>query len=247
MSDEATSSGNPFARLYQFALAIWAKSQDLAGRWQADRQLLVGSQEEITHMQLELRRMALAAIREWRGTGDSRKDVTAVVNRVERGCNDLFKWAVRGGDHAAPSDETGFALRDLEDLAAAFHPVESAAGTSIGDGPAADSTAAADDLPRPDGPFDADGFRYRGTEVWFGRAGKQRALMLALWDQKKRRPQPARPIQDVITEVYGAENDTSDPAFRQLCSDAQKKLDAADVSLKIESLQGKVQLTPRPR
>jgi hypothetical protein len=98
----------------------------------------------------------------------------------------------------------------------------------------------------PDGPFDPDGFRYRGTEVRFGRAGKQRGLVLALWDQKERRPRPARPIQDVITEVYGENNDTSGPAFRQLCSDAQKKLNADNVPLKIESLQGKVQLTPRP-
>jgi hypothetical protein len=99
----------------------------------------------------------------------------------------------------------------------------------------------------PDGPFDADGFRYRGIEVRFGRAGKQRGLVLALWDQKKRRPRPARPIEDVITEVYGEDNDTSNRAFIQLCSDTQKKLDAAGVALKIQNLQGKVRLTERPR
>jgi hypothetical protein len=70
--------------------------------------------------------------------------------------------------------------------------------------------------------------------------------VLALWDQQERRPRPARPIEEVITEVYGEDNDTSDPAFRQLCSDAQKKFDAGNVPLKFESLRGKVHLAPRP-
>jgi hypothetical protein len=99
----------------------------------------------------------------------------------------------------------------------------------------------------PDGPFDPDGFRYHGGEVRFGRAGKQRGLVLALWDQQNFCPLPARLIQDVITEVYGEDNDTTDPAFRQLCSDTQRKLDAGNVPLTIQNLQGKVQLVERPR
>jgi hypothetical protein len=99
----------------------------------------------------------------------------------------------------------------------------------------------------PDGPFDPDGFRYRGAKVQFGRAGKQRRLVLALWDRKKRRPRPARPIEAVITEVYGEDNNTSDKAFIQLCTDTQTKINIATMALKIQNLQGKVQLVERPR
>jgi hypothetical protein len=130
----------------------------------------------------------------------------------------------------------------------AGQPVRS--GQPQGDAPPADdaeTTGGQAPAPPPDGPFEPDGFRYRGTEVPFGRAAKQRGLVLALWDRKKRRPRPARPIDDVITDVYGEGNDTSEAAFRQLCCEAQKKLDAANVPLRIQNLQGKVLLTERPR
>jgi hypothetical protein len=98
----------------------------------------------------------------------------------------------------------------------------------------------------PDGPFDGDGFRYHGKEVRFGRAAKQQALVLALWNTRKSRPRRKRKIEDVLTEVYGHDQDTADATFRQLCSDTQRRLDAANIALKITSLQGMVYLESRP-
>jgi hypothetical protein len=98
----------------------------------------------------------------------------------------------------------------------------------------------------PDGPFDPNGFRYGGFEMSFGRAGKQQALVLALWDRKKRRPQPPRPVEDVITAVYGEDNDTEDVTFRQLCSDVQRRLDTGHLPLRVRTGVGKVWLEPRP-
>ena len=101
-------------------------------------------------------------------------------------------------------------------------------------------------LPRPDGPFGTDGFQYRGVEVRFGRAAKRKALVLALWDENTHQPRAARPVQDVLDAVYGEDHDTDDATFRQLCADARSWLHASGVPLTIETLQGQVQLTPRP-
>jgi hypothetical protein len=100
--------------------------------------------------------------------------------------------------------------------------------------------------PRPDGPFGADGFQYRGVEGRFGRAAKRKALVLALWDEKTHQPLAARPVQDVLDEVYGEDQDTDDATFRQLCADTRGWLRASRMPLNIVTLQGQVQLTPRP-
>lgn len=96
-----------------------------------------------------------------------------------------------------------------------------------------------------DGPFGADGFRFRRAEVRFGRAALQRKLVLALWDLPSCRPRVARPVEDVISEVYGQDHDTSDAAFRQLCADTNRRLSSSSCSISITSLQGQVCLVPR--
>jgi hypothetical protein len=94
----------------------------------------------------------------------------------------------------------------------------------------------------PDGPFEADGFRFQGAEVHFRRAAKQFSLILALWDSANHCPHPARPVEDVITDVYGENNDTGDTAFRQLCFDTRRRLEAEHFPLTINTLQGKASL-----
>jgi hypothetical protein len=98
----------------------------------------------------------------------------------------------------------------------------------------------------PDGPFGTDGFRLNGVEVRFGRAAKQRNLTLALWDCKKSCPRPARPIEEVLTDVYGGNHDTSDATFRQLCADTRRRFQTAGLPLTLENMQGKVRLNPGP-
>ncbi|HVS40589.1 MAG TPA: hypothetical protein VMS17_33850 [Gemmataceae bacterium] len=98
----------------------------------------------------------------------------------------------------------------------------------------------------PDGAFGTDGFRYRMVEVRFGRAAKQRALVLALWDEKNHRPRDPRPVQDVLDAVYGEDHDTDDAAFRQLCTDTRTRFEKSAMPLTIQTLQGRVQLTPCP-
>ena len=66
--------------------------------------------------------------------------------------------------------------------------------------------------PMSDGPFDADGFRYAGVEVKFGNAAKQYRLVLSLWVAEKRKLALPRPVEDVIAEVWGSENDTNTTA-----------------------------------
>lgn len=100
--------------------------------------------------------------------------------------------------------------------------------------------------PAPDGPFDPDGFRFGGVEVHFGRAALQRRLVLALWDAENRRPRPARPIVDVLDEVYGDGHRKKDSTFRQLCADTNTRLEATNLPLRVRNLQASVQLTPRP-
>lgn len=94
----------------------------------------------------------------------------------------------------------------------------------------------------PDGPFGADGFRFAGVEVRFGRAAKQYRLVLSLWDSEKHRPGPPRPVVEVMSEVWGEGHDTEDGAFRDLCSTVRRRFQAANCPLTIQSVQSKVQL-----
>lgn len=95
--------------------------------------------------------------------------------------------------------------------------------------------------PRPDGPFDADGFRFGSVEVRFERAALRYRLILALWDVDQKRPASPRPIEDVIAEVYQSE-DVEDNTFRKLCSAARNDLRKANCPLEIKPTQGKVRL-----
>jgi hypothetical protein len=98
----------------------------------------------------------------------------------------------------------------------------------------------------PDGPFEIDGFRFRGIEVRFGRAALQQRLALALWDAENQRPSLPRPVEDVMSEVYGQDHATEDNTFRQLCSDTRRRFEAANLSLTLENLQGMLGLVPQP-
>jgi hypothetical protein len=132
--------------------------------------------------------------------------------------------------------------RSCVNLLSLLHYHKSAPTTSTATGSSDAGTPAA---PKPDGPFDADGFRYRGVEVRFGRAALRYKFICALWDSEHNRPRPARPIQEVIDEVWGHDNDTSDSAFRQLCSGTRVSLQKVHFPLTIpEIVQGKVQLSP---
>jgi hypothetical protein len=95
---------------------------------------------------------------------------------------------------------------------------------------------------QPDGPFGADGFRFDRVEVRFGRAALQYRLMLELWDRKKKQPAKPRPTEDVVTAVYGGENETADATFRQLISDTRGRLEKGNFPLSIRQLNGKVEL-----
>jgi hypothetical protein len=90
----------------------------------------------------------------------------------------------------------------------------------------------------PDGPFPPDGFRYEGITVRFKRAARQYQLVSSLWTEPLF---ASRLIQEVIDEVYGDENDTSEAAFRQLCSDTRRKLETANCPITIETLNGSIQ------
>jgi hypothetical protein len=143
-------------------------------------------------------------------------------------------------DQADALDLNAVATALEEPATAPKEPAERPEPTATDRGGVGEST------PEPDGPFGPDGFRFGGASVRFGRAGKQRSLVLALWDQHAGCRRDFRAAEDVITEVYGEENDTSDSAFRQLCSDTQKRLDIAGVPLTIVNRQGKVGLADRP-
>jgi len=97
---------------------------------------------------------------------------------------------------------------------------------------------------KPDGPFDADGFRFAGVEVKFGKASKQYRLVMALWDEKKKSPAAPRPVEEVIAEVWGDDNETEDAAFRQLCADTRARFQKANCPLGIRQVNGNVQLLP---
>ena len=87
----------------------------------------------------------------------------------------------------------------------------------------------------PDGPFGADGFRFAGVEVRFGRAVLQQRLVLALWDAEKQQVAPPRQVEAVMDDVYGAEHRTEDSTFRKLCSETRTRLATAGCSLTIKT------------
>jgi hypothetical protein len=95
-----------------------------------------------------------------------------------------------------------------------------------------------------DGLFGAGGFRFCGVEVRFGRAAKQYALVAALWSSASNQVGPARKVEDVVSEVYGDDHDTSDPAVRQLCSDVRRRLQTCNCPIDIVLSNGKLQLSP---
>ncbi len=97
---------------------------------------------------------------------------------------------------------------------------------------------------KTDGFFDADGFRFAGVEVRFGRAYQQYKLVKALWEEPINSPASPRLVEQVLYDVYGDSHDTTDAAFRQLCSDTRKRFETANCPLLISSVQGKVFLKP---
>ena len=96
----------------------------------------------------------------------------------------------------------------------------------------------------PDGPFDADGFRFDGVEVRFGRAALQYRLIQSLWNEACSAPASPRAIEEVLLELYGDDNETEDSTFRQLCTDTRKKFEANQFPLTIVTVQGKVHFIP---
>ena len=86
----------------------------------------------------------------------------------------------------------------------------------------------------PNGPYGPDGFRYLGKEVRFGRASYQYRLLLAFWDAGHSRVIPCREVEDVINDVYGHDSETSDEAFRKMCSSTNQRLERDSISLRIE-------------
>ena len=96
---------------------------------------------------------------------------------------------------------------------------------------------------KPDGPFDRDGFRFRGVDVRFGRAANQYRLMLAFWDTEQGQIRSPQDVNDLIVAVYGEDHDTTDEAFRQLCSDTRRRLESSNIPLTIpKPACGKLQL-----
>lgn len=84
--------------------------------------------------------------------------------------------------------------------------------------------ATGSDARKPDGFDDLGRFWYDGKEVRFGRAARRRHLVSALWDNEGRQPKAPQEIEKVICTVWGINHQTSDAAFRQLCSDTNKSV-----------------------
>ncbi len=101
-----------------------------------------------------------------------------------------------------------------------------------------------DNASGPDGLFDADGFRFSGVEVRFGRAVLRYRLVQSLWDVATHAPTPPRPVEDVIDDVYGVNHQTEDRAFRKLVSETRGKLESQNCPLNLKCLQGTIQLIP---
>jgi hypothetical protein len=100
-----------------------------------------------------------------------------------------------------------------------------------------------DDL-LPDGPFEPNGFRFRGKALTWGRAVLRKKLTLALWDAASGKPRPPRGTQQIIEEVYGEDEQTSEATFRGLVSDTRQHFLREHLALDIRNEQGKVWLLP---
>lgn len=164
-----------------------------------------------------------------------RADLSALRNRMLP----AFEVASRLANHPGERDEFRLSLERF--LARSARPPSTSAtpnGTQQSEGEKSKPDA------KPDGPFDADGFRFAGVDVRFGKAGKQYRLVMALWDAKKKSPAAPRPIEDVIAEVWGDDNETEDSAFRQLCADTRTRFQKVNCPLDIRQVNGKVQLSP---
>ncbi len=145
---------------------------------------------------------------------------------------------------ATASQAVGDLRNRLQDIAIAIPVPQPAGETSDQGGAGQGEGGEPPPINGPDGPFGADGFRLKGVEVRFGRATLQYRLVLALWDGKKKRVRPPRPILDVMAEVWGHDHETEDATFRQLCGDARRRLEAQNFPLTIQQIAGKVQLSP---
>lgn len=96
------------------------------------------------------------------------------------------------------------------------------------------------------GPVEPNGFRFRGKELAWGKSGLRKKLVNALWDVPNRRPRSPRGTQEVIFEVYGADEDTSESTFRGLISDTRGTFQKAALALNIKNEQGKIWLEALP-
>jgi hypothetical protein len=117
---------------------------------------------------------------------------------------------------------------------------------AAGAGASASRTSEMQSQPPPDGPCDPNGFRFRGAQLSWGKATLRKKLTLALWDREGRRPRPPRPTQEVIEEVYGADEDTTESTFRALISDTRGMYQKAGLPLDIKNEQGQIWLVVRP-
>jgi len=99
---------------------------------------------------------------------------------------------------------------------------------------------------KPDGPFEPNGFRFRGSEVDWGKSVLRKKLTLALWDEKNRRVGPPRKTQEVIEEVYGSDEETPESTFRGLISDTRGTYQKWQVPLDIKNVHGQIWLVELP-
>ncbi|HEX4607905.1 MAG TPA: hypothetical protein VH092_06855 [Urbifossiella sp.] len=175
------------------------------------------------------------------------------VKGMREACAAVFRCGPLSPERTARLDSLASALLDLERAAVAVCGASDPRATAAVEAssgrrdPSADAkTGATRRKPQsePDGPFSANEFRFAGAEVRFGRADKQFRLVTALWDARTNRPAAPRPVDDVIGEVWGEENDTEDSTFRQLCSDTRRRLEAANCPLDIRQGNGVVFLAP---
>jgi hypothetical protein len=88
--------------------------------------------------------------------------------------------------------------------------------------------------PTEDGPYGANGFRFAGVDVSFGKASVTYGLVLALWDRAEKRPRSPRVARDVIDEVWGEGSRLSRLAFRQACADVRRRFEYARCPMTIE-------------
>jgi hypothetical protein len=104
----------------------------------------------------------------------------------------------------------------------------------------------ANDRTRYDGPFEPNGFRFRGAELTWGKSRLRKKLTLALWDESARKPRSPRSTQEVIEAVYGDDEETDESTFRGLISDTRGAYQRAQLALNIRNESGKIWLESSP-